>query len=495
MEWLQNNQSWYWISGKPGSGKSTLMKYLVDSISKLDIYEKRTPIILYCWFWEAGSPFQHNLLGGLRFLLWQLLHCSMAKEIAESIHLSGGSSAFAWTKSRLMDNIRTSIRTCLDKHETMLIFLDGLDECTSEGVKILDIAEQLSKEFSHLKICVSSRPEQTHVDAFKHLPALRLQDLNRHDIEGYIDDKFFADARIGELTRNMHGDALKNFRADFYQRTEGVFLWATLATQSLLRGLSNRDSWETLTERLECLPSEIDDMYSFILARAGQDSILYQGLMAKQLKLIYDYEMNILDFCLAMNDGIRKQYLTSPLDLTVEKVRQDLEFWTMRDKINAQSAGLLMVNDDGGYGSSASSCLLHVDLVFVRFVHRTARTYITDTKSGIELMSRCHLSEQDVDTIRHEVSWVTKFAMAAILGDTPWVPCIGRRINLPSRREPSLLSLELFQHLCETLLANNPIKLAQYNGRQVEMSRLGFMLGNTNEFPLRVSGRIDYCRL
>lgn len=120
-----------------------------------------------------------------------------------------------------MDNIRTSIRTCLDKHETVFIFLDGLDECTSEGVKILDTVERLSTDFAGLKICVSSRPEQTYVHAFKHLPALRLQDLNRHDILHYINDKFFADARVEELTRNIHHDEFTNFRESFYDKIEG----------------------------------------------------------------------------------------------------------------------------------------------------------------------------------------------------------------------------------------------------------------------------------
>lgn len=57
VEWLQSDQSLYWISGKPGSGKSTLMKYLVEHVSELDIYQDQQPIILSCWFWEAGSHF------------------------------------------------------------------------------------------------------------------------------------------------------------------------------------------------------------------------------------------------------------------------------------------------------------------------------------------------------------------------------------------------------------------------------------------------------
>ncbi|KAL8740009.1 MAG: hypothetical protein Q9184_008543, partial [Pyrenodesmia sp. 2 TL-2023] len=63
-EWLEAEQGIYWISGKPGSGKSTLMKYIVneDRTSQfLANWEKGTDLIVVSFFfWTAGTALQKS---------------------------------------------------------------------------------------------------------------------------------------------------------------------------------------------------------------------------------------------------------------------------------------------------------------------------------------------------------------------------------------------------------------------------------------------------
>jgi hypothetical protein len=81
-KWLRGNEDIYWIRGKAGSGKSTLMKYIYD--------DQRTRKLLQEWarinksgsmpccmatffFWNGGTDLQQSQRGLLRALLYQVL--------------------------------------------------------------------------------------------------------------------------------------------------------------------------------------------------------------------------------------------------------------------------------------------------------------------------------------------------------------------------------------------------------------------------------------
>ncbi|KAK5159590.1 hypothetical protein LTS14_002732 [Recurvomyces mirabilis] len=77
VDWLRSGSGLYWISGKPGAGKSTLMKMLCA--------DDRTVTLLSQWaggqrvvrashfFWIAGSTMQKNQLGLLQSLCFSIL--------------------------------------------------------------------------------------------------------------------------------------------------------------------------------------------------------------------------------------------------------------------------------------------------------------------------------------------------------------------------------------------------------------------------------------
>ncbi|KUI67904.1 hypothetical protein VM1G_02745 [Cytospora mali] len=76
--WLVSDDDLYWISGKPGSGKSTLMKLLCDSMQtaqKLQVWAKQNRLILAeFFFWDAGGQkLLKSQEGLLRSLIYQVL--------------------------------------------------------------------------------------------------------------------------------------------------------------------------------------------------------------------------------------------------------------------------------------------------------------------------------------------------------------------------------------------------------------------------------------
>ena len=64
----------YWLSGKPGSGKSTLMKYITNEFrAHVQTEDTSSPeIIAASFFCNPGSELQKNHVGFLRSLLYQL---------------------------------------------------------------------------------------------------------------------------------------------------------------------------------------------------------------------------------------------------------------------------------------------------------------------------------------------------------------------------------------------------------------------------------------
>jgi len=75
-DWLRSDDEIYWISGKPGSGKSTLMLFLIRDAATyrgLNIWKDKSQIISH-FLWSFGSHvMQQNIKGTLCSLLHQVL--------------------------------------------------------------------------------------------------------------------------------------------------------------------------------------------------------------------------------------------------------------------------------------------------------------------------------------------------------------------------------------------------------------------------------------
>ncbi|PMD31900.1 hypothetical protein L207DRAFT_548767 [Hyaloscypha variabilis F] len=176
MEWLKSDQRLYWINGKAGSGKSTLMKFI---------------------------PIQCSLKGILCTLLHQLLEGQRAIAMVlctEVPLISNKDSHNDWSVTELKD----FLFRVLDQHSSHIcIFLDGLDEISqAEGTfDLVNLVEKL-RDRPKVKICVSSRPERHLQLCLGKYPSLRLQDLTASDIRQYVTD--FLDGLSGQIRE--HGD-------------------------------------------------------------------------------------------------------------------------------------------------------------------------------------------------------------------------------------------------------------------------------------------------
>lgn len=76
--WLESGHGIYWINGKAGSGKSTLMNHICSHSRRLELLKEwsshRRLITPSFFFWNSGSRQQKTIDGLLRSLIYQMLN-------------------------------------------------------------------------------------------------------------------------------------------------------------------------------------------------------------------------------------------------------------------------------------------------------------------------------------------------------------------------------------------------------------------------------------
>ena len=76
-QWLKSGHGVYWINGKAGSGKSTLMHYIYTHERPLEYLgswsSTRRLLTPAFFFWNSGVPLQKTIDGLLRSVIYQML--------------------------------------------------------------------------------------------------------------------------------------------------------------------------------------------------------------------------------------------------------------------------------------------------------------------------------------------------------------------------------------------------------------------------------------
>ncbi|TLD30612.1 hypothetical protein PspLS_01868 [Pyricularia sp. CBS 133598] len=182
----------YWISGKPGSGKSTLIKHLLDQPQTREYLQvwKPNPVIISHFFWRPGTTMQQSIKGLLLSLLYQLLN----KDNAALDQIIKTDELGMLSKDAETDWSVSELKVCLGiimsrYPRPILIFLDGFDEVLPEegAIQLLEVIEQVSNTGDH-KICLGSRREPIFVKRLCYYPQLRIEHLNQPDLQRYCKD-------------------------------------------------------------------------------------------------------------------------------------------------------------------------------------------------------------------------------------------------------------------------------------------------------------------
>ena len=295
VNWLKNGTELFWISGKPGSGKSTLMDYIYHNIQPgktgsdlLRAWAGSHPVaILTFWFFRpASTPLLRTLYGFWRSLCFQILDSdpnlakiirddkdAMAPSALRSCLLPHGSSAESWTDNELKEWFWYMIEHSSRRY---YLLIDGLDEIENSRELLLNTVLSISARSDKFKVCCACRPENPFQSKLKQHPNLRLQDFNWVDIEE-------------DCKRRLKGTHAEKFAGQIAGRAEGVFLWAHLISENLARAAKDGEIEEDLELRLKEFPDEMSELFRYMLLR--QDK-LYAKRPKPYLRLV-DFALSI----------------------------------------------------------------------------------------------------------------------------------------------------------------------------------------------------------
>lgn len=347
VEWLEGAGALYWINGKAGSGKSTLMKYLKGHSKVQDAlssWSGDTPLIVAAFFfWYNGNALQRSQEGLLRSLLYQALdyHRELIPIVLSDVgNVSTIELESYWTLPRLscafkklVEQKEIPLRVCL--------LIDGLDEYSGDHSEIAEVFRYASK-FEHIKVCVSSRPLLPFDRSFKDFPGLMLQNLTFNDIQTYVESKFDADERFREL--QIEEPKLgSDLALQVVNKAAGVFLWVKLVVHSLLEGIQNYDRGVDLERRLDELPEDLDDLYWHMLDRVKPAWYLEEGFRLILLAHAAVAPLPLLQFAFVNLDSSAQTTESGSQDMSLE--RQNALCKSMSGRIKSRCLGLLEVTD------------------------------------------------------------------------------------------------------------------------------------------------------
>lgn len=404
--WLRSTDTIYWISGKPGSGKSTLVKFILhqpDTKAFLEIWQPGALIISH-FFWRPGTSLQQNIKGLLCSLLLQLLQNSAAAPTSAFSSVPDSESKDAdtdWSTAELMD---LYLRVSSAYERPLCIFLDGLDEVDPrDGVhSLLNVINKISQS-SNVKLCLSSRPEPLIQRRFASCPRLRLQDFNMRDLQSYARDhvKFPSDYIVRHFC-----DPIRSL----VYRSEGVFLWLVLATKSINKGVEYGDNADTFEDRIHHLPGDLISLYHDMWKRASKDDpLVYRQTAALYFRLLLTrgsgclFEkffdgFGVLPFMLASTSTA--DHILQAGDQTPKRIPNDVMLQRCREverKVDDYCFGLLEVGSGsfpverpqiaGMYGHYYDNLIPFADSSrILRFIHRTAQDFLVDTEEGKRIL-------------------------------------------------------------------------------------------------------------
>ncbi|KAL8907653.1 MAG: hypothetical protein Q9171_005769 [Xanthocarpia ochracea] len=264
-DWLKDGKDNYWVSGKPGSGKSTLMKYIVGeprTAQYLSEWKQTTHLIVVTFFFKnLGTHLQKSATGLLRSLILQITQ--QWPEMINLVRRRYSETVLkllpTWTEKKLLLILEDFL---VQKPVTVSLcaFIDGLDEYSGDEDCLFHIIDLLSST-TNSKLCVSSRPDQAFREKFQGAPQCRVQDLNEQDIR-----KMVAEKLRPCLEKNKPADieAINELVEQVINKAEGVFLWLNMIIKFLTTASRNGDSIDELEKRLQVTPSTITDMYKHI---------------------------------------------------------------------------------------------------------------------------------------------------------------------------------------------------------------------------------------
>jgi hypothetical protein len=292
--WLETDTGIFWISGKPGSGKSTFMKALAttrfeQTSAMLQLWSgPKNLVVLKHFFWNTGTALESSYKGLLEGLVYQtfrqdleLIPEACPVRWAETSAAAGPRDLALWSESELKETLTRAIDENKATH-AFCFFIDGLDEFAENHYALVKETIEYFATRSNVKLCVSSRPYNVFNNSLGGADQrkLQLELMNHEDIDQFVKGRLKQNQMFRDLAQ--HDARAQELAIEIRKRAAGVFLWVHLVVWELMDGLGENDDIATLQRRLDMLPEDLEKFFKHITESVAR---VYRSYTAKCLLL------------------------------------------------------------------------------------------------------------------------------------------------------------------------------------------------------------------
>ncbi|KAF4534640.1 uncharacterized protein LTHEOB_12918 [Lasiodiplodia theobromae] len=258
-KWKIEENSFLWLHGIPGCGKTILSSTIVD-----DLQNNAGCSPLYFYF-DFNDTSKQSLEKAVRSLIIQL--CGKSNGVQKHVD-SLYSSCENGTMQPSIDSLCKTFHKMVQEAGEVWIILDALDECqtrkghSAEG--LLSWMESIrSSQQTNVHILATSRPEQdikSAIEKWNRKQVISIQsDLVANDIDAYIHTRVRQHTGLSRWQKKP--DVQKLIEVTLSNKADGMFRWVALQLDSLEQCVNN----EELEDALEHLPDNLYETYDRIL--------------------------------------------------------------------------------------------------------------------------------------------------------------------------------------------------------------------------------------
>ena len=269
----------YWIQGKPGSGKSTLMKFAVHDARTWTLLKDAEGPDWTCasfFFHDRGSAIQKSIAGMMQEIVGSLLQ--QLPELLPYIEPEFYKLASAQRTKRPawnLESLKSALHNLIEQREIqirIILFLDALDEHAGDNEELIKIVESMSEKadnnYVSLKVCLASRSWSVFEHHFSKCPGLVIHKHTQSDIQVFTGGQLQASIDGFPELLSLH--ELNLLTEQITAKALGVFIWVRLVVDQLAKDIRDGTPYQMLVDRITEMPQELKDLYADILRRLSK---------------------------------------------------------------------------------------------------------------------------------------------------------------------------------------------------------------------------------